>query len=496
MSALKGWIRALGRGEQLLLGLLVAHVVLKLAIYPYVMSAEPVGDEINYIDGGRALSNALRDLVALQPLDTAELSRNVVASGWFMPGMMLLATPIFVVAPDAPIELIRAWFGLVSFVMAVSAVLAVRRAFGVRYAVALAVFPGLVPMWISFSFAAWGDLTAGIVVVWLLCVLVPVLRRVGDGIRPTWREGLSLGLLAIAVVYFRSSAAVLSVGLCLVVGLAVLLLLRGRDRLVGFGSMVLAGVTFLIVLAPWSIGASQALDDRVITTTTVQTVRANTFGDHEKLCFGPCDPDSTLWFTPVQYARQVDRATGVGEVSMFTEMSEYARREVTAQSYARDVFRNTGDYLFKPGGFAIHLQPPERGMDTAYWVIAGSTTVMVYLAMLAMLIALFTVFRTSLENRWLALVLKLSVGALLTQPFVHIGGGRYWTTMAPLLGLACVLLFGELRSRRRGPIETPADVPVGVGPAPVAVATWLDRIQMLLAAGLVGVVVVLGVLAL
>lgn len=491
------WLRGLRRGDRLLLGLLVAHVLLKLAVYPYVMHAEPVGDEINYIDGGRALSNALRDLVALNAFDTAELSRNVVASGWFMPGMMFVAAPLFVVVPDASIELIRAWFGVVSLVMAIGAVLAVRRTFGTRYAVALAIFPGLVPMWASFSFGAWGDLTAGIVVVWLLCLLVPVLRRVGEGIRPTWQEGVKLGLLAIVVVYFRSSAAVLSVGLCLVVGVAVLLLLRGRDRLLGFGSMVLAGAAFLMVLAPWSVSASLALDDKVLTTTTVQTVRANTFGDHDELCFGPCDPDSTVWFTPVRYAREVARATGVGEVSMFSEMSEYARRDVTAQSYSRDVFRNTAAYLFKPGGFAIHLQPPNRGTDLAYWVIAGSTTVMVYLALLGMLVALLTVFRSSLENRWTALALKLAVGALLTQPFVHIGGARYWTTMAPLLAMGTLLLLGEWRSRRRDQVEPLSTAPAGAARVSTAVvARWLDRTQVALAVGFLGVLVVLGVLAL
>ena len=96
------------RGDQWLVWLLLAHVVVKLLVYPYVMHAEIRGDEINYIDGGRALSNAVRDLVAFQSPDTAELSRNVVSSGWFMPGMMFLCAPLFVVAPDAPIDVIRA----------------------------------------------------------------------------------------------------------------------------------------------------------------------------------------------------------------------------------------------------------------------------------------------------------------------------------------------------------------------------------------------------
>ncbi|WP_235739180.1 hypothetical protein [Nocardioides alcanivorans] len=234
-------LRDLRRGDQLLLGLLLAHVLVKLAVYPYVMHAELIGDETSYVNGGRALSNALRDLVAFNGFDTEELSRNVVSSGWFMPGMMFLCAPLFVVFPDAPIELIRGYLGVVSLLLSIGAVLAVRRTFGIRYAIGLAVFPGLVPMWSSFTYSAWGDLTAGIVALWFLCLLVPVLRRIRDGVPPSWTEGAKLGLLAIVVVYFRSSTAVLTVGLCLVLGLAVLFLLRGRERVRGFLAMVLAG---------------------------------------------------------------------------------------------------------------------------------------------------------------------------------------------------------------------------------------------------------------
>ncbi|WP_110205122.1 hypothetical protein [Nocardioides daejeonensis] len=490
-----GRLRALSRGDQLLVGLLLAHVLIKLAVYPQVMHAELIGDETSYVNGGRALSNALRDLVGFRALDTAELSRNVVSSGWFMPGMMFLCAPLFVVDPDASLQMIRGYLGVVSLLLSVGAVLAVRRTFGVRYAVGLAIFPGLVPMWSSFSYAAWGDLTAGIMVLWFLCLLVPVLRRVRQGVPPTWSEGARLGLLAILVVYFRSSASVLSVGLCLVVGLAILFLLRGRARLQGFAAMVLAGGVFLAVLAPWSITASKALDDRVITTTTVGTVRANTFGDRSQLCFGPCDPTSTIWFTPVRYAREVSRATGVGEVEMLNQMSEYARRDVTAHSYARDVFTNTKAYLFKPGGFAIHLQPPNAGKDAAYWAIAGTTTVMFYAVLLLVLAMMLTVFRASFENRWSAIVIKLGIGALLLQPFVHIAGARYWTTAAPMFGLGCVLLVGEWRSRRRGQVEELVDLPDYSGPGAVTTARWLDRVQWLLVAGFVAVPVVLAILA-
>ncbi len=497
MSALRlpARVAALHRGDKLLLALVGAHLLVKVLIFPQVMDARLVGDETSYVDGGRALSNALRDLVALRGFDTAELSRNVVSSGWFMPGMMFLVAPIFVVDPDASIAMIRAWLGLCSTALFLVAVIAVRRQFGIRYAAFLLVFPGLVPMWLAFSYGAWGDLTAGLVILVMVTVLVPILRRVREGVAPTYREGAVLGLLAIAVVYFRSSAAILSVGLCLVLGLVVLFLLRGRPRTHGFLALVLAGGIFVMVLAPWSVTASKALGSRVMTTTSVSNVTANTFGDPELLCFGPCDPNSTIWFTPVRYAREVARATGEGEVEVQVQMSEYARRNVTTESYSRDVLRNMGSYLFKPAGFAIHLQPPNAGRDLSFWIVAGLTVMMYFPVLLLVLLAMFTVFRTSFENRWVALVVKLGVGALLVQPFVHIAGARYWTTAAPLWALAALLYLGERHCRERGIEEKLSGTPSGAAVSEVTAARWLDRIQWVLIAGFIAVPVLLLLLA-
>lgn len=485
----------LPRVEYLFWGLVLAHVVLKLVLYPQAMNAHLIGDETSYVNGGRAFSNAVRDLVSFSGFDTAELQRNVISSGWFMPGMMLLLAPLFVVDPDASVATIRAYLGVCSSVLFLLAVLSVRRRLGMRYAVALLIFPGLVPMWLLFSFAAWGDLTAGLLIIFFLARLIPMLNRVRHGHAPSLREGLVLGLLAIVVVYFRSSAAVLAVGLCLVAGLIIVLVLRGRERWRGMFAMVLAGGAFLVVLAPWSIAATNTLESRVLTTTSVANGTANTFGNRAEVCFGPCDPDSTLWFAPVRYSREVARATGLGEVEVQDQMSAYARRNVTAESYSAQVLTNTGSYLFKPAGFAIHIQPPNSGESPAYWAIAISTSLMFFPVLLGAAAMMVFVFRTSFANRFTSLALKLAIGSLLLQPFLHVAGARYWTTSAPLMALATVLLIGELLARRRGvwPVVNPDP---GGRASDYAIARWLDRSQALLALGLVVTVALLTVLAL
>ena len=106
------------------------------------MHAEPLGDESAYLNGGRALSNVLRDVFAFQAPDVAEVERNVVASGWFMPGMSALVAPVYLIVPDAPIWLVRGYLGVVTLILFVAVVRLVARRFGPAWACVLVVLPG------------------------------------------------------------------------------------------------------------------------------------------------------------------------------------------------------------------------------------------------------------------------------------------------------------------------------------------------------------------
>lgn len=491
MSRLASYAHRLPPAPVLLGWLVVAHVVLKVLLFPLVWSAPPHGDEQAYLNGAMALSNAVRDLFALTSPDTAELDRNVVASGWFMPGMSIVVAPLYVVFPDAGPALVRGYCGLVTLAIYVAVLRAVVRVLGHRWAVALAIFPGLVPMWVFFGYGAWGDLNAGLVLVLVVLRLVELYRTLRRGEAPSLREGLVLGLLSVLTLYLRSSTAVLLLGLGVVALLAVVVLLRGRVRLRALASAGLAGVAFLALLAPWSAYASHVLEAPVYTTTTVATSKANTFGDREQVCFGACDPDSTLWFRPLRYAREVGRATDTSEVEVLKVMSAYARREDDLPGYLDQVAHNMAAYALQPAVFVEHVVPEDgRGPvgTVGGALVMGSTWLVYFPALLLVVAALTTVARRSVEARVVDVLLKLSLGALLVQPFVHVAGGRYWTTAAPFLGLLAAAFVHE-RLVRAGRVPAP---PEGVsGPVDRAVATWLGRVQVLLAAGVVAVLVVL-----
>lgn len=484
----------LPRAEVLLGWLLAGHVLLKLLVYPLVMEAPPYGDEQQYYDGARAFSNLLRDVVALTSPDAAELERNVVASGWFMPGVAMVMTPLFVVFPDAPDPLCRAYLGLATLLALVWAVRSVRKRLGPGWATLLVVFPGLVPSWVLMSFAAYGDLLSGLVLVVLVAHVVDLFRGLRSGEPPGWGEAVRLGLLAIAMVYLRSSTSVVLAVLGTVTLGAVLLLLRGRQRWRALAAAALAAVVFLVLLAPWSVAASRALDTRVTTTTTLPVSLGGTFGDRADLCFGPCDPDSPLWFQPLRYAREVARATGESEVDVQRQMSAYALRDLDRRDYARQAWWNIGSYYFLPANFVRYLTPPDgRGpVGFAGQVLVWVGTHALFLpVLLLMLVSMAFAQRRSLEAQVLDALGKLCLVALFVQPFVHIAGARYWTTAGPLFVLAAAGLAREsyLRRRRGAPVQaalTGDDARLG---------RWLLLVQRALGTVFVGALVVLGVLA-
>jgi hypothetical protein len=469
------------RPDVLLVWLLAAHVVLKVLVYLLVVHAAPMGDESAYLNGGRALSNLLRDLVGFRAPDTAELERNVVASGWFMPGMSLVVTPLYLVEPGAPTWLTRAYLGVVTLILFVLVVRYVAKRLGSAWACVLVVLPGLIPSWVVFSFGAWGDLCAGLVLVVLVVRLVETARSLRNGEPPSSKAGIQLGLLSIALLYLRSSTAPLLLGLGALCTVLTLTMLGGKARRRAVLSLAGAGAVFLVLLAPWSVAASSTLGARVITTTSMPTSLANTFGNRDEVCFGPCDPDSTRWFRPLRYAREVARATGTSEVDVLKQMSDYALRDVAPREYLLQVGRDFDAYSTEPNSFTAYLAP-ERGrgpVGRLGQTLADWATWALYAPLLLLgLISMFFVIRSSTESRVLDLTLKLSIGALLVHPFVHVAGGRYWTTAGPALALAG---FAFLRER-----------PTWAGPPRAARARdgsdraldrWLGRAQALAAIG-------------
>lgn len=443
--------------------LLAAHLALKLWMGTSILDLKLTGDENAYADAAMALSNLLRSMIHLAPPNLQELRVNVIGNGWFMPGMSALLAPLYLVIPEASVATVRLYLGCLSLILWLWAVLTTYSHLGRAYAYALMVFPSLVPLWVAFSFTAWGDLYAGLILVILLCHAFTAIRRIYRDGTFGLRTGLWIGVLAALSLYLRSNVSPLIILLFGFLAFAALTSSAHERRLHMLGGCVTAVAAFVLILAPWSLAASRALRAPVLTTTTVPLSLAITFGDRHELCFGTCGRGNT-WYRSAAYSRTVAADGNTSELVVQKEMARHAMRKTTAASYAADVFGNFGRYAFNPGSFA-HLfamaGTPARAHANAEQIqrkawLRASTTIPYFIFMTLLMVAWLTVATHTLESQITSLLVKAFSAAMFIQPFVHVGGGRYWSVFGPMAALAAGFLWSIWRRRDAGTVEAEA----------------------------------------
>jgi len=439
----------------------LAHVVLKGALWPSMRDAPLSGDEIAYRDGALALANAVMDLFSGSSPDTAELQANVIGNGWFMPGPSALLAPLYLVAPDAGLGAMRTYLGVLSTVLLLLTAYVVHRRLGPRYALGLLVVPGLVPMWALFSYTAWGDAAAGLVIVLVLAALVGLAGKLAWGEPWSIWSGMGIGALLACCLYLRSSALPLAIGCLVLTLLAILVLPRERLRLTNLAASLAAIATFVVLLAPWSVAASNTLDSSVTTTTSLPLSLAVTFGDPDELCFGPCLDDGNIYFSAVRYSRAVAAVTGQSELDVQEQMSDHALAGLEQENYAREVGANARRFALSPNAFLSRLWPDVatdawqfRSVTWATWALYGA-------GLLALALAVIAVVRHPLETQVVSLLVTLLTIALFLQPLLHHTSGRYWPVFAPLMGISIGLLAGRHKNEAgRTPLVTGQAIPV------------------------------------
>ena len=451
-----------------LVALVSLHVLMKLLLLPKALGTRIQGDEITYNDGAMTIATTIRGLFHGVAPSAAAFNAHLIGDGWFMPGMSLVVSPLYLVDPSAGVHAVRLYMGAVTLVVFLLGVLLVSRVMGRRYAAVLLVIPGLIPMWVLYSYTTWGDLSAGLLVILLVTHLVHLWKRVDAGAGVPLGHGLLLGLLLAITLYLRSSALPVVAGLLGLAVLAVLFRTRGPERVRSLVACVLAAVVFAVLLLPWSYAASRSLDHRVVTTTTVPLSMAYTFGHRDQLCFGPCRPGN-VWFESARYSAVVAQETHTNWLVVQKQSSDYALRDLTASSYARQVYNDLGRYVLEPSGFEPAFRVVGSQPSTVSHLVIWSSDVLYFAALVIAALVALVGRRLPRTSQVVVLLASLLTAALMTQPFVHVCTPRYWPVFAPLLGLA----VGSLTVRA----------------APQASSRWLWRFHTLVAAGWV---VVLG----
>lgn len=437
--------------------MLSVAIIIALGAVGFMITVPFSGDEEFYA----ARADAIADLLTGRGGTLRGVTEDVVHNGWFMPGIAFVLTPLYAVVPDAGIPATRLYLIAVHTLLWAWTVREITAAFGRNGRIAFLAFPTLGVMWLVFATTGWGDLPAG------LCVAIVGSRIYRTGVEMLEHERISLRhllvteLAMIAMVYLRGNTIVLVVAVhVLLVGIAIIsghwsLLLR---RL----GVVATGVAlFAALLAPWSLTASRLLGDEVVTTSSAALSIAVTFGDDDKICFGPC-PVGGGWSGKIKFSEQYARRHGISHLEAQSRMAHHVLRTITWREYAVQARDNFNAYITPTG------PGPRRGrpfMDrfivlstldvppTVRGFINGTVrflTLVVYVPFFAALVlANVGVFIRSRRRQLLSLLVKALTISLFLQPFVHLSHARYWPAFAPTMTIAAILIVAWYAARSR-----------------------------------------------
>lgn len=420
------------------------------------------GDENAYRD----VAKAIGDYVSVRGGDAATLVRQIVGYGWFMPGMPVVISPMFVLSSDPHVIAIRLYALGFNILLWVWMLREVQRNVGSRFALALLVFPTLHITPQFFGYTIWGDLPAGMVMAIVLARLYAFGVRSVEGDPPGLGDIARLELICALMVYLRGSTLLVVVAAHVFLLVLPFLACAWRSALRLAVHLATGALMFAALIAPWSLTATRILGHPVITTSTVNLSLGITFGDASKLCDGRC-ATGNIWLNAAAFARQRAEATGTSELKVQKQMAQDALEGLGLRQYLRKVLRNFRSYLLEPHGFngrfvTSSLLVPDAAEQSVISLLKWIFNPVYFLFLCGWIAANLTVVRTEASSQVLSLVVKLGTTCVLLQPFLHQSHPRYWPSFAPLIAVAAMFVVERWRSRcgavRLVAVKAPADV--------------------------------------
>lgn len=421
----------------------VVVAVYRLLVWQFVMKYVPlIGDEqyffdrsrffVRYWPGGNPPGNALQ---------------RIVNRAWWLPGPSLAMAPVR--AFTINLAYIRLWFGLLDGVLLVITSGLAWRVIGPRIALAFFLVVGLLPDAAAQSFGIWGEpIGAKLLLIVLLGVVVLARRNDPFG-RRQFLLAVALGALLGASVYFRPP-------LLLQVGTAVVALVvvgMGRRRRPATRDLAVAAALFvfsaLAVLAPWSIAASEQNGGFVLTTLSVDANAIHAFANPEDL-------------------EALAGGVGFGDI----ERAARARMEERDQSYA-DALRSIrsellgrvsfGDYWERADAEVELYFDEDRTFLEQYQVelTAGGArrarsvidsqidfletvnSLMWFPLVMATIYAMLRPFPLTARFGVPAVVAKVSLAALMIQPYVSNAKFRHLGVALPAMALFALVALAD-----------------------------------------------------
>ncbi len=425
----------------------IAVAVYRLLIWQTVMKYVPlIGDEryffersrffVRYWPGGPEPGNALD---------------RIVNRAWWMPGPSALMAPVRNFTTD--IAWIRLWFGLIDGSLLVVTAGLVWRIIGPRIALAFFLFVGFFPDTAAQSFGIWGEPIGAKLLLIVLLGVVVLARRNEPFSRRHYGAALGLGVILGLSIYFRPP-------LLLQVGTAVVALVvvgMGRVRRPALRQLAAAAVLLTVgalgTLAPWSVVASDQNGGFVLTTLSVDANAIHVFANPDDLR----ELAGGVGFGDIERAA---RARMVERDQSYADALRSIRSELLGEVSLADYWRRADAevelYFDEDRSFLEQYQveltkgaavPARNLIEGQIDVLRFVDSVMWVPLVLAALYAMVRPFPLTARFGVPAIVAKVSLAALLIQPWVSNAKFRHLGVAIPAMALFALIAVADSRIR-------------------------------------------------
>lgn len=423
----------------------VAVAIYRLLMWQFVMKYVPlIGDEQYFYDRSRFF---VRFWPGGQPPGNAV--ERIVNRAWWLPGPSALMAPIR--AFTVNLAFIRLWFGLVDGVLLLIASGLVWRVIGPRIALAFFCFIGFLPDAAAQSFGIWGEPIGAKLLVIVLMGVVVLARRDEPFGRRQYLFAAGLGALLGSSVYFRPPL-LLQIGTVVV---AIVVIGIGRRRRPSAQS--LAGVAALItvgavaVVAPWSIAASRQNGGFVLTTLSVDANAIHVFANPEDLAelaggrgFGDIERAAR--------ARMVERDQSYAD-ALRSIRSELLGRVGFADYWARadaevELYFDEDRTFLEQYQAELTAGAPRRAravIDSQIDLLETVNSIMWFPLALVAIYAMLRPFPLTARFGVPAVVAKVTLAALMIQPWVSNAKFRHLGVALPAMALFALIAVADSR---------------------------------------------------
>lgn len=431
--------------------IIIGALVLWTAGTLFMTTVPLSGDEVTYAQVARSFADSLLGRQSL-----SNLAVEVVGFGWFLPGISIVLTPVYLIDSTPDLAFVRLYASVVIFLLWVWTLREVDREAGRPFAIALLIFPSLDVTWHMFAGSVWGDLPSGLVLAIVFARLLRMTRTLWTGGGIAFKDWLYLEFLLVLAFYLRGNLILVAFAVHVFL-LCLLVLTARRETLLRQAAFAVIGACyFVLAMLPWSVTASRVLGGTVISTSTPVLAFALTFGNAADACFGPCPRKAgsyNVWVSAVKFSRAYGAAHGISELEVQRMMAQRALRDLTISRFLRRVKVNTIRYFSDPADFLQQRFLPSSklglGETTVAWLatICALLTGVLYWPFLAsLLVANFWIVRSRFEDQTASLAIKLLSICVAIQPFFHTSHPRYWPGLAGIMAMGAAFLYVRMRS--------------------------------------------------